>query len=138
MKRLVSENEEKTAHIAGTLAGELGANSVVAFYGELGVGKTTFIRHLCEALGVKSDVTSPTFTLMHEYKGRLPVAHFDCYRITSSEEAMMIGMEEKFDQGGITLIEWAERVEDILPSGTKHIRMEHVPGHESRRAITIE
>ena len=89
---------------------------VFAFYGEMGAGKTTFIRSICEVLGVEDIVNSPTFSIVNEYStGASPVYHFDFYRIKSAQEAWDMGHEEYFYSGGYCLIEWPEKIEGLLP-----------------------
>lgn len=102
-----------------------GAASVVAFYGSMGAGKTTFITALCRALGVKDDVSSPTFTIVNEYRAGSgePVYHFDFYRINRLSEAMDIGLFEYFDSGSLCLIEWPEMIEELLPEETLKVQI---------------
>ena len=92
-------------------------SNVFAFFGQMGAGKTTFIKALCNALGVEDDVNSPTFTIVNEYRSApgFPVYHFDFYRINSTREAYDIGIDEYFGGEGISLIEWSEKIEDLLP-----------------------
>ena len=94
-----------------------GKNKVWAFFGEMGAGKTTFIRHICKQLGVVENVSSPTFALINEYHDRsgLPVFHFDFYRIKNVQEAVDIGCEEYFQSESICLIEWPEKILNLLP-----------------------
>lgn len=94
-----------------------GTSNVVAFYGSMGAGKTTFITAVCEALGVRDIVTSPTFTIVNEYRDAAgePVYHFDFYRINKLSEALDIGLFEYFDSGCLCLVEWPEMIEELLP-----------------------
>ncbi|MCE5205339.1 MAG: tRNA (adenosine(37)-N6)-threonylcarbamoyltransferase complex ATPase subunit type 1 TsaE [Porphyromonadaceae bacterium] len=96
---------------------EMGHNKVFAFYGNMGAGKTTFIKALCEALGVAETVSSPTFAIINEYRGTegTPIFHFDFYRINKIEEAFDFGYEDYFYSGNLCFIEWPELVESILP-----------------------
>jgi len=112
---------------------------VVAFFGNLGSGKTTCIRGICSGLGVTEIVTSPTFTLINEYTGTLPVYHFDFYRINSQDELIDLGLEEYFFGQGISLIEWPEIVMDILPKERFEVHMvwDMKPNWEQKRNITI-
>ena len=106
------------------LAGTLGAGTVIALIGELGAGKTCLVKGLAAGLGITHVVTSPTFTLIHEYRGgRLPLAHIDLYRLATAGEAINIGIEEYLGGSGITVIEWAERIEELLPAHTQRIRL---------------
>lgn len=92
-------------------------SNIFAFYGKMGAGKTTFIKAICKALGVKDNVNSPTFTLINEYSSNrgYPIYHFDFYRINKLSEAYDIGAEEYFAGNGLCLIEWPEKIEEILP-----------------------
>ncbi|MDD2595211.1 MAG: tRNA (adenosine(37)-N6)-threonylcarbamoyltransferase complex ATPase subunit type 1 TsaE [Bacteroidales bacterium] len=102
---------------------KIGNHSIIAFYGSMGAGKTTFITALCKMLRVKDIVTSPTFTIVNEYRtqaGR-PIYHFDFYRINKLSEAMDIGLYEYFDSDGLCLIEWPEMIEELLPEETLKI-----------------
>lgn len=102
-----------------------GEATVVAFYGAMGAGKTTFITAVCEALGVQDIVTSPTFTIVNEYRDRdeNPVYHFDFYRINRLSEALDIGLYEYFDSSCLCLVEWPEMIEELLPDDTLKVRI---------------
>lgn len=102
-----------------------GDSNVIAFYGQMGAGKTTFITALCEQLGVKDIVNSPTFTIANEYRAASgdAVYHFDFYRINRLSEAMDIGLYEYFDSGSLCLIEWPEMIEELLPEDTLKVRI---------------
>jgi tRNA threonylcarbamoyladenosine biosynthesis protein TsaE len=108
---------------------------VVALIGELGAGKTCFIQGLVRGLGVGTHATSPTFVLINEYRGRLPVHHVDAYRTTSLAELQDLGLPELFAGDGVTLVEWADKLRPLLPPGTIEVRIEGV-GDEPR-TITI-
>ena len=105
------------------LAARLRAGDVVALTGELGAGKTCLSQGIAAGLGVRTAVTSPTFTLINEHRGRLPLYHMDLYRLDSPVQALAIGIEEYLDGDGVTLIEWAEKITDLLPPRTIHIRL---------------
>jgi tRNA threonylcarbamoyladenosine biosynthesis protein TsaE len=96
---------------------QMGDEKIYAFYGEMGVGKTTFIKSICKMLGVKENVNSPTFSIVNEYKTSdfKTIYHFDCYRINKIQEALEIGILEYFDSGNICFIEWPEKISEILP-----------------------
>lgn len=102
---------------ASTFLREMGNNKVFAFYGGMGAGKTTFIKALCEEMGVTETVSSPTFAIINEYRGKegTPLFHFDFYRISKLEEAFDFGYEDYFYSGNLCFIEWPELVESILP-----------------------
>ncbi len=100
-------------------------NSILAFYGQMGAGKTTFIKAVCKALSVPDSVNSPTFTIINEYRGgdKNPIYHFDFYRINKIEEAFDIGFDEFVDSGYLCLIEWPEKIEQILPDNCLKVQI---------------
>ena len=108
---------------------EMGEGKVFAFYGKMGAGKTTFIKALCEVLGVEDVITSPTFAIINEYtdgKGD-PIYHFDFYRIKKLEEVYDMGFEDYFYSGNLCLLEWPELIEDILPENVIKVTIEEQP-----------
>lgn len=116
LKRWIEvNNQEETQDLAHQLASCLEAGDILCLTGDLGAGKTTFTKALGVGLGVEDDITSPTFTLIQEYQGRMPVYHFDVYRIKHAGEFNDLGAEEYFDGHGICVIEWADLVKDYLP-----------------------
>ena len=139
-KRVVTLGPEETEAVGHDLAAALGPGSVAALFGELGSGKTTFVRGVCRGLEVEDEVTSPTFTLIHEYRGRLPVYHVDLYRIERPDEALQLGIEEYFDGPGVCLIEWADRIAAWLPDGCLevHLKAPLERAQETRREICLK
>lgn len=124
-------------NFTGRLINEILNNSVVAFYGPMGSGKTTLIKYLCEKMHVTDTVTSPTFSIINEYateKGDI-VYHFDFYRINKSEEIFDLGYEEYFFSGNKCFIEWPEKIDDYLPSGTVRVIIKIIS--ETTREIEI-
>ena len=121
-----SAHRDETFALGQQLSKLLKEGDVVALYGELGSGKTVFIQGVCAGLGVDSYVTSPSFTLIQEYSGRLPVYHFDFYRLNSLSEIEDLGVDMYFDDSGIALVEWAERGEALLSASRYNIRFQHV------------
>ena len=108
----------------------IGEHSLIAFYAPMGAGKTTFITAVCKALGVEEDaISSPTFAIVNEYRGRggRPIFHFDFYRIEQPAEALDIGLYDYLDSGELCLMEWPENVEDLLPEETLQVHIEVAP-----------
>lgn len=119
-------NEEETKKFGIDLAHILKPGDVIALIGDLGTGKTTLTKYIAEGLGVKETVNSPTFTIVKEYNsGRLPLYHFDVYRIGDPEELFNIGAQEYFDGDGVSVVEWADLVIDEMPEGTKYIFIDY-------------
>ncbi|MEN8255564.1 MAG: tRNA (adenosine(37)-N6)-threonylcarbamoyltransferase complex ATPase subunit type 1 TsaE [Verrucomicrobiota bacterium] len=123
MRTVETNSPEETWELAALLAGELVPGTVIALHGDLGAGKTCLVQGLAAALGIDEPITSPTYTLIGEYVGLVPLHHIDLYRISGPEEALGLGLEEYFDAGGITAIEWAERAEGLLPPDLLHIQI---------------
>ncbi|MDR0819276.1 MAG: tRNA (adenosine(37)-N6)-threonylcarbamoyltransferase complex ATPase subunit type 1 TsaE [Oscillospiraceae bacterium] len=119
---VISRSELDTETIGRNFAPELKSGSVIALSGELGAGKTAFTRGLAEGLGYSGYVSSPTFTIVNEYLGgRLPIFHFDLYRLSGSDEVWDIGWDDYLDRGGICVVEWSERASDLFPDGTIYV-----------------
>ncbi|MEX0822457.1 MAG: tRNA (adenosine(37)-N6)-threonylcarbamoyltransferase complex ATPase subunit type 1 TsaE [Rhodothermales bacterium] len=120
-------SESETRSLGRAMAESFRAGDVVGLYGDLGVGKTALTKGICAGLGLDPDaVTSPTFTLLIEYaSGSLPVYHFDAYRLERLEEFFDLGYEEYFYGDGLCVIEWAERIEPLLPTDAIRIRLRH-------------
>ncbi len=131
VETIVSASPEETAAAGERLARTLRAGDVVGLVGELGAGKTVFVQGLVRGLGVTVLATSPTFVLVNEYRGRLPVHHVDAYRTTSLTELVDLGLEELLDGDGVTVVEWADRLAPLLPPRTVLVRIEGV-GDEPR------
>lgn len=125
MKTIAIDSLESIDEAAREFAAQLGENRIVAFYGSMGAGKTTFISALCRYYGVADDVCSPTFTIVNEYRAANgdSIFHFDFYRIDSLREAVDIGFEEYLYSGSLCLIEWPEKVEPLLPEQTLNVRI---------------
>ena len=134
---IITNSPTETEAVGASLAAELKPGSVIAFTGDLGAGKTAFTRGLARGLGVEERVTSPTFTIVNEYEGgRLPLFHFDMYRLGSSDELFDIGWEDYLSRGGVCAVEWSENIADALEEGT--IRVDIRRGaHDDQRIITI-
>lgn len=136
MEVFMSDSPLRTEKIAATFAERLNGGEVVAFRGDLGMGKTCFTRGLAAGLGYSGEVTSPTFALINEYiGGRVPLYHFDMYRISSWEELYSSGFFEYIEEGGIVAAEWSENIENALPDNTWYIEFELI--NENSRKITV-
>jgi tRNA threonylcarbamoyladenosine biosynthesis protein TsaE len=133
--RIASASPEETERLAAALARKLRAGDVVTVAGELGTGKTTFIRGACRALGVTDRVTSPTFTIGHRYRGRVDVSHLDLYRFEGLSPAEWGDLEPYFEEA-VAFVEWPEAGRDALPPARVAVRLEHVD--EVHRVITLE
>ena len=132
----LSHSPEETEQLGEQLGGTLRPGSVVAYRGDLGMGKTAFTRGLARGLGCTCRVTSPTFTIVNEYSGALPLFHFDMYRLDSSDDLFDIGWEDYLSRGGVCAVEWSERVEDALPDDTLWVSIARGTG-ENDRIITV-
>ncbi|MGD6969289.1 tRNA (adenosine(37)-N6)-threonylcarbamoyltransferase complex ATPase subunit type 1 TsaE [Rossellomorea vietnamensis] len=130
----ITSNPEQTGEFAGRLAGMLQENDILTLEGGLGAGKTTFTKGLAKGLGVKRNVNSPTFTIIKEYQGRLPLYHMDVYRLDDSFEDL--GFDEYFDGGGVTVVEWAHLIKDQLPEERLAVTIMRVS--EEERKIILE
>lgn len=131
--------EADTEAIGRKLAAVLSPGTVLAYRGGLGMGKTAFTRGLAAGLGYEGRVTSPTFTIVNEYEGgRLPLFHFDMYRLADADALFDIGWEDYLDRGGVCAVEWSEQVDDALPPDTVWVTLERCPESDSMRTITIE
>ena len=123
---------------AKTFVENMGNGKVFAFYGKMGAGKTTFIKAICECLGVDDTVTSPTFAIVNEYSSNkvdYPIYHFDFYRIKKLEEVYDMGYEDYFYGGGVCFIEWPELIEDLLPESA--IRVDIKENEDGTRTVTF-
>lgn len=133
---VITKSPEQTELLGKKLAELLRPGDVIAYYGDLGAGKTAFTRGLAAGLGIREAVTSPTYTIVNEYlSGRMPLFHFDMYRLSSSEELFDIGWEDYLARGGVCAVEWSENVADAM-QGAISVRI----GRDSdeQRTITIE
>ncbi len=136
MEMFVSKSEIETVKHAKEFASQLHPGSFVALYGDLGAGKTQFVKGVCQAFGVKEIVNSPTFTIVNEYHGTLPVFHIDLYRIKDVDEIIGIGFDEFIESEGICLVEWAEKLDGIVPKERYDVKMSVVD--DSTREIIVD
>ena len=137
MKEIKLNSLDDIKEVARTFLAEIHGNKLIAFYGHMGAGKTTFVKALCEELGVEDVVNSPTFAIVNEYTDREgeSVFHFDFYRIKSLEEAFGIGFDNYMESGCFCFMEWPEKVEEILPEET--LRVEISEQEDGTRLIKI-
>ena len=133
-----THSREETEALGARLANALAQGRVVAFTGDLGAGKTAFVSGMARALGVEERVTSPTFTIVNEYEGgRLPLFHFDMYRLGSADELFHIGWEDYLARGGVCAVEWSENVAGAIEPDAVRVSIVRGDGDDDRR-ITIE
>lgn len=137
MKQIEIESIDELDEVAETVISSLDGRSVVAFYGEMGAGKTTLISRIAAQLGADDTVTSPTFAIVNQYKGRDgSIYHFDMYRIERTEEALDFGCEEYLSSGDLCLVEWPEKIAALLPEDMMRVTIE-ITSDDGRR-FTIE
>ena len=136
MATFISNSPVETEAIGKQFAEEIGIGSILALRGDLGSGKTVFVKGLVAGLGSRAAVTSPTFTILHEYRGgRLPVYHFDFFRLEERQSIMRLGLDDYFFGDGVSVIEWAERFPELIPKQARWILFETTS--ENQRAITF-
>lgn len=131
--KITSHSELETIELAQNLEAEKFPNMVICLNGELGSGKTIFTKGIADALGIKETITSPTFTIIKEYEGELPLYHMDVYRLDGNSEG--VGIEEYFTKGGIVIIEWADTIKDILPEERLDIKIKVID--ENKRLLIL-
>ncbi len=136
MERFISHSAAETEAFAARLAGKLSGSEVIAYFGGLGMGKTTFTRGLARGLGWEGEVSSPTFALVHEYRCSPPLYHFDMYRVTSFDDLYSTGFFDYMENGGVLAIEWSENIETALPEDCIRISFDRLGDEE--REITVE
>ena len=136
--KYLSNRPEETEKIGEALARQLQPGTVLAYRGDLGAGKTAFTRGLARGLGIEEPVTSPTYTIVNEYlSGRLPLFHFDMYRLRSADDLFDIGWDDYLERGGVCAVEWSENVEEAMENPVL-VTICRLPGDDSLREITIE
>ena len=134
--KFTSKNEMNTIELAQNFESEKFPNMIICLNGELGSGKTVFTKGIANALGIKESITSPTFTIIKEYEGELPLYHMDVYRLNGNVEGT--GIEEYFTKGGVVVIEWADTIQDILPEERLDIKFKLVEGNENTRVLILK
>ena len=136
MAEYITKNEQETELVGAAFAGKLPAGAVVAMYGDLGAGKTAFVRGMARGMGIDCRVSSPTFTIVNEYLGERELIHFDMYRLSDAEELFDIGWEDYLNRGAVCAVEWSENVEDAFDGDEYMVKIEKLG--DSERKITIE
>lgn len=131
--KVITNNENETIEFAQTIESEKFSNMVICLEGELGSGKTVFTKGIAEALGINENITSPTFTIIKEYNGKLPLYHMDVYRLNGNADDL--GIEEYFTKGGIVVIEWADTIKSILPKSRLDIKIKVIG--ENKRILFL-
>ncbi|MFZ5968210.1 MAG: tRNA (adenosine(37)-N6)-threonylcarbamoyltransferase complex ATPase subunit type 1 TsaE [Bacillota bacterium] len=137
MLQIISSSEQRTDQLGFKLGTLLQRGDIVCLTGDLGAGKTTLSKAIARGLDIEEDVTSPTFTIIHEYMGRLPLYHFDVYRIEDPIQMEDLGYEEYFYGDGVCIVEWASKIQGLIP--TEHLWVHIVKGiEEEQRIIEIK
>ena len=131
--KITTHSEEETIEIAENFESEKFPNMIICLDGDLGSGKTLFTKGIAKALGIEENITSPTFTIVKEYEGELPLYHMDVYRLDGNTDG--IGIEEYFHKGGVVVIEWANMIKDILPEERLDIKIKTIG--ENKRMLII-
>lgn len=134
----LSHSEQETEALGAALAQRLHGGDVIAYRGDLGAGKTAFTRGLARGLGCTGRVTSPTFTIVNEYEGEIPLFHFDLYRLGDEEELWDIGWEDYLGRGGVCAVEWSESFPGAIPPEAVTVTIRCCPENEDWRRITVE
>jgi tRNA threonylcarbamoyladenosine biosynthesis protein TsaE len=137
LEQIVTNSVQETENVGFNLAQKLVPGDVVAFYGGLGAGKTAFVRGLSLGLEITDDVSSPTFALVHEYRGKIPLVHFDMYRVNSWDDLYSTGFFDYLESGAILAIEWSENIENALPDNAIKVKIE-IGNNEVQRKIIIQ
>lgn len=132
---IVTHSTGETKALARDLASALIAGDVISLTGDLGAGKTVFVQGLAEGLGIKERVTSPTFTIIKEYAGRIPMFHMDVYRLSSPAELVDLGYEEYFFGEGVSIVEWGDRVEALFPPDYLEISIDRLAESDRKLAL---
>lgn len=136
-QEFISHSPDETISWARQFSASLKPGDVICLYGDLGAGKTTLVRGIAQGLGLSQEehVTSPTFVIMHRYTCRIPLYHFDCYRMNSLDDLIAVGFEEFiYSGGGVACVEWPERAGNLIPEGKISITLSHL-GERARRIV---
>ena len=136
MSHYISQTPEETFHLGQKFASTLKGGEVIAFRGEMGAGKTTFCRGIAAGLATTDPASSPTYSIVNYYRGPIPFAHFDAWRITSEEDLEAAGFYDYLENNAVVAVEWSEKVEDLLPPNTMYITV--TQGPQGEREFLIE
>ena len=137
MISFLSKSVSQTEAFAEKIGKTINGGTVIAFFGGLGMGKTAFTRGLAKGMGIKCDVSSPTFALVNDYGGNPPLVHFDMYKVESWDDLYSSGFFDYLDMGAVLAVEWSENIENALPDETVRVTIEKT-GNENERIITVE
>ena len=135
--RIVTNSAQETEQLGERLAAGLKGGQVLALFGPMGMGKTAFTRGLARGLGVSGEVSSPTFALVHEHSGKIPLYHFDMFRVDSWDDLYSTGFFDYLESGGVLVIEWSENIEGALPEDAVRITISQGEG-ENQRGFQVE
>ncbi|HIU30914.1 MAG TPA: tRNA (adenosine(37)-N6)-threonylcarbamoyltransferase complex ATPase subunit type 1 TsaE [Candidatus Caccousia avistercoris] len=135
--RIVTNSAQETEQLGERLAAGLKGGQVLALFGPMGMGKTAFTRGLARGLGVSGEVSSPTFALVHEHSGKIPLYHFDMFRVDSWDDLYSTGFFDYLESGGVLVIEWSENIEGALPEDAVRITISQGEG-ENQRVFQVE
>lgn len=135
---ITTHSAKETIGFGAEIGKKLRANDVLALIGDLGAGKTTLMQGLAKGLGVKDHITSPTFTLINQYNGQMPVFHVDLYRLDQIDQIQDLGLEEYLKANGVCVIEWAERMGDLLPCNAHKIELKYLKENERQICVSWE
>ncbi len=137
MIRFVSDSTAATEAFAEKISKAVSGGTVIAFFGGLGVGKTSFTRGLSKGMGINADVSSPTFAIVNDYGGNPPLVHFDMYKVETWDDLYSSGFYDYLDMGAVLAVEWSENIENALPENTVRVHIEKGES-ENQRIITVE
>ncbi|HHY36806.1 MAG TPA: tRNA (adenosine(37)-N6)-threonylcarbamoyltransferase complex ATPase subunit type 1 TsaE [Firmicutes bacterium] len=135
--KIITNGPAETRRLGEKLGRLLAPGDLIALTGELGAGKTILVQGIAAGMGIEGPVTSPTFLIIKEYPGRIPLYHMDAYRLAGPEELLDLGYEEYFFGQGVTVIEWADLILDFLPPAYLRIDLDHAPGGEEKRCLVF-
>lgn len=132
MQEFITDSAGQTEELGARLAEKLRGGEVIALFGGMGMGKTAFTRGLCRGLGIRGGVSSPTFALVHEYRGKYSVYHFDMYRVSGWDDLYSTGFFDYLESGGVLVVEWSENIEAALPENAIRVEIRRGAGENSR------